>query len=499
MLTGLSNRRSRRGQAALFMTMTLTLSFGLIGLVVDLGWAYWRQEACLEAAQSAAMGGIMFALAPVNAPSSWPPATCNSSSAIICQATATACPTNLTYGTQTTDVKAACVYAQANGFMATGKQTVTIAANTGNPPTAGGVSTAYYITARVTEQVPLTFLAVIAGRTSSVVAAVATAGVISTPAGDCVYVLDPSGAAALNASNGVSVQSECGFWINSSNTTNALSVTGGSTLAALDSSTVNVVGITSTSNGGNVTPTPTRSSPALDPFLTRDVPLQRSVTSNHPYACSYGSTGGCAHTSTGTYVCDHGVAGGAGTTYNTGGSTVTLNPGVWCGGITIGNVSTVTFNPGVYILDGGGLSIGQGGGVSSATGTGVTFYSTGTNTGSTSTYRGITITNGVTTVQLSAPTSGSMAGLVYYQDPSLTTLPVSSNTTSIFAGGVSPMLAGSIYLPNTAINFSNGTSSSTASVGMVVYDAVFTGGAYFKHDGTNITSLGGTTRAGMVQ
>src|ERR1700722_4586838 len=220
---GLSIRPGQRGQAALFMTMTLTLSFGLIGLVVDLGWAYWRQEACLAAAQSAAMGGIRSAM---TSNTTWP-TTCTANSAVVCQATATACPTNLTPPmTATTDIQAACLYAWQNGFKATGKQNVTIAANIGNPPTASGVSTAYYITARTTEQVPLTFLAVIAGRTSSIVAAVATAGIISSPAGDCVYVLDPSANLALNASNGSSIQSECGYWINSSGAT-VLSITGG--------------------------------------------------------------------------------------------------------------------------------------------------------------------------------------------------------------------------------------------------------------------------------
>jgi len=54
-----------------------------------------------------------------------------------------------------------------------------------------------------------------------------------------------------------------------------------------------------------------------------------------------------------------------------------------------------------------------------------------------------------------------MAGLLFYQDPSLSP-GISAATTSAFAGGLS-------------------------------------GGAYFKHDGTNITSLGGATTAGMVQ
>ena len=490
MLTGLSNRPGQRGQAALFMTMTLTLSFGLIGLVVDLGWAYWRQEACLEAAQSAAMGGIRSAMSNN---STWP-TTCTATSTVVCQATATACPTNLIAPmTGATDVQAACLYAQQNGFKATGKQNVTIATNIGNPPTASGVATSYYITARVTEQVPLTFLAVIAGRTSSTVAAVSTAGVISSPAGDCVYVMDPSGA-ALNASNGVTVQSECGFWINSANTTDALSVTGGSALTALDSSSIDVVGIPSNANGGTITPTPTRTGAAADPFASRSVPYQPSAINGRTYACSYGTSGGCAHTSTANLGCDHGTVGGPPFTQSTYVASLTMNPGVYCGGISLGNVGAVTFNPGVYILNGGGMNLGGSGGISGGvTGTNVGFFDTGTNTS----YVGITIANGVNPT-LSANTSGSMEGLLFYQDPNLTPA-VSSTTTSSFAGGSSLVLAGSLYFLTTPINFSNGTSSSTSSVGMVVYDVTFTGGAYFKHDGTNITSLGGTTVAGMVQ
>jgi hypothetical protein len=491
MLTRLPSYNGRRGQAALFMTMTLTLSFGLVGLVVDLGWAYWRQEACLEAAQSAAMAGAMFAIANNT---TWPPAQCTSSSTVVCQSTPTACPTNLTIpSTPTTDVQSACLYAQQNGFKATGKQTVTIAANTGNPPTASGVATAYYVTAHTSEQVPLTFLAVIAGHTSTTVGATATAGVINNAAGDCVYVLDPSANLALNASNGVSIQSECGFWINSSGAT-ALSVIGGSTLTALDSTSIDLVGGYTNANGGTITPATTHSSPATDPFATRNVPLQRSASTAHTYACSYGSSGGCAHTSTSAYACDYGTVGGAGMTYSTGGSNVTLTPGVYCGGITAGNINSLVFSPGVYILDGGGMKLGSGGGISGGvTGTGVSFFNTGTN----ATYAAIQIINGANSA-LSAPTSGSMAGLLFYQDPSLNP-GISTATTSAFAGGVNLILAGSMYFVNTAINFSNGTSSSTSSVGMVVYDVTFTGGAYFKHDGTNITSLGGTTKAGMVQ
>lgn len=477
------NRRCERGQAALFMTMTLALTMGLIGLVVDLGWGYWRQEACRTAAQAAVRGAIMFA---INNNSTWPPSTCTSSSTIVCQSTPTACPSNLTLNTTpTTDVQSACLYAQQNGFIATGKQNVTIAANTGSPPTTSGVTTAYYVTARVSELVPLTFLSVIAHGVGDIVSARATAGVISHSAGSCVYVLAPTGNATLNASNGVSVQSQCGFWINSSGAT-ALSVTGGASLQATSSSAIDLVGGYTNANGGSISPTPTTTSAATDPFLSRNVPLQRAVTGAHTYSCNYPTGEGCAHTSTSTYACDYNSY--SQTSYV---ATLTVSPGVYCGGINIGNVGAVTFNPGVYILDGGGMNLGSSGGISSCTGTGVSFFDTGT----ASTYKGITIGNGVNPT-FTAPTSGSMAGLLFYQDPSLS-LTLNSTTMSTFQGGSDLDFGGSLYFPTTAITWDNGTNTNSAA--LVVYEVTFAGGAIFRTDTTGITSLGASATAGMVE
>ncbi len=49
------------GQAALMITISLPVTLGLIGLVVDVGWAYYREEACRTAAQSAAFAAAMAA------------------------------------------------------------------------------------------------------------------------------------------------------------------------------------------------------------------------------------------------------------------------------------------------------------------------------------------------------------------------------------------------------------------------------------------------------
>jgi hypothetical protein len=99
---------------------------------------------------------------------------------------------------------------------------------------------------------------------------------------------------------------------------------------------------------------------------------------------------------------------------------------------------------------------------------------------------------------MAANTTGSMQGIVIYQDPSLT-LANNSTTTSYLNGGTNLVIAGSIYLPTTTINYSNGTNSSTAATALVVYDVLFTGGTYFKHDGTNITALSGANKVGLVE
>lgn len=69
--------------------------------------------------------------------------------------------------------------------------------------------------------------------------------------------------------------------------------------------------------------------------------------------------GGIVTTPTG--VTSHGC------NFNNGGTTYTLNPGVYYGGWTIGNNVTLELNPGIYIMAGGGVSLGSGGSITSVT------------------------------------------------------------------------------------------------------------------------------------
>ena len=266
-----------------------------------------------------------------------------------------------------------------------------------------------------------------------------------------------------------------------SSSTSALSVIGGASLKALDSSQIVVHGGAAINNGGSTNPAPETSQPlTADPFAAKPVPWGSSA-STRTYECDYT---GCDHT-----TCDH-------TNYNWTSwvNQLTVSPGVYCGGLNIGNVNSVVFSPGVYIINGGGMNIGGSGGISGGvTGTGVLFFDTGT----TANYAGITLGNGVN-FTLSAPTSGSLAGILFYQDPGITA-PTGSNTVSNFDGGSNLFFTGTIYLPNTTLDFSNGTSTASTSTALVVKDLVFTGGAYFKPKIPNGRVLGGSSAVYWIE
>jgi len=134
-------------------------------------------------------------------------------------------------------------------------------------------------------------------------------------------------------------------------------------------------------------------------------------------------------------------------------------------------VTGVTFGAGNYIINGGGLSFG--GGITTS-GSGVMFYLTGTNAN----YASVTIANG-TTVTLSAPTSGTYQGILFYQNRSIT-----SASNADFAGGAVMNLTGTLYFPTTDVSYSNGTSGSGSTTAIVANQVSFSGGARINYDST---------------
>ncbi len=109
-------------------------------------------------------------------------------------------------------------------------------------------------------------------------------------------------------------------------------------------------------------------------------------------------------------------------------SSTTIMPGAYCGGLEVGGSASVTLEPGIYILKDGPLIIR---GNATIIGEGVGFYFEGDTS---------VFDFGVSTqVSLSAPKSGSMAGILFFEDrnaPDLRTFTIRSKDAQKFEGVV---------------------------------------------------------------
>jgi len=247
----------------------------------------------------------------------------------------------------------------------------------------------------------------------------------------CVIALDPtvSGAATTQGTAQV-VLNGCSLYDNSSSGS-ALTVGGSGTISA---ESVNVVG--GISGQSSITTT--------DGIYSGQGPI------NDPYAdASYPSFSGCSQNNF------------------TAKDTVTINPGVYCGGIALNAGANVTMTPGIYVLDRGSLTVNGG---ATLTGTGVTLVFTSSNGHN---YASATI-NGGATVNLTAPTSGPTAGIVLFGDRLMT-----ADTPFKLNGGSSEVFRGAIYLPAAAVTFSGGASSDNGCMQLIGNTVTFVGNSNF--------------------
>ena len=133
---------SRRGQALLMMSFAITAMFGIMALVVDVGWANYRKQAAQAAADSAAAAAVGAAIVKqLNVCGNG--LGCYPTTPYSCPATPP--------GTAATNIDSACMMAAVNGFTTSGNQAVNVYANLGNPPTVNGAVGVYWVTVIVTE------------------------------------------------------------------------------------------------------------------------------------------------------------------------------------------------------------------------------------------------------------------------------------------------------------------------------------------------------------
>jgi hypothetical protein len=390
--------------------------FGVLGLTVDMGWAYFRKQAAQSAAEAAALAAVQAAL------QSSPGSIDCTSTSVVCQSP-TPCPNPIS-NPPTNNLQSGCLYAKDNGFQVTsgGRQNVTMAAGTGAAPTTSGVSSSYWVTVRVTETLPQAFSAVLGNRLATV-SARATAIIASGQPG-CIYIMDPTASGALSMSGTPALVATCGVYVNS-NSPSALSGNGTPILTASD---INIVG--GYSFGGTLHPTtPTTGvSPTPDPlaYLQPPDPTGMPVRSTSQVTIS-------------------------------GWSITTLLPGIYKGGISVMN-GTAIFSPGTYVIEGGGISTQNSN--STITGVGVTIYNTCSNSpgscSSTSDYAGFSL-SGNSTVALGAPLTGNYAGILIMEDRSI---PVNTYSDT-FGGGSTATYVGTIYAPKASLTM-YGNAATTA-------------------------------------
>ena len=160
--------------------------------------------------------------------------------------------------------------------------------------------------------------------------------------------------------------------------------------------------------------------------------------------------------------------------------TVTLSPGIYCGGLTVIGSGNATLSPGTYYMDGGGLVGGLGLSVllgGTVTGTGVTIVLTASNP--LVNLPGLSLLG---TINLTAPSSGPYAGLVVYEDrPAL--LGVVPGLSLTFTGGAAVNLIGTIYAPHSVVTYAvNGGATHTGQCTRLIADTIAfaAGGASFS-------------------
>jgi len=267
--------------------------------------------------------------------------------------------------------------------------------------------------------------------------------------GSCLYALDPSADRSFQIAGAQSVYTACGVVVEST-ASDAFEMEGSETLYLENHSQVGVVGGAQL-NGQTL----------LDTLSNTDVQPVTISSPGDPLATLAAPTGG---TIVGTSPTYHDM--------NSQPPNDTILPGVYCGGLTIGNTNGTAFtmSPGVYVMAGGGLTLDS---QAVVNGTGVTVYNTssaGWGCSQSYSYKPITI-SGQVTANLSAPTTGSFGGILFFGDrSSCTTL---GSCEDQINGGSTAVLNGVLYFPRDELMI---TGCNASGYLMLVADKIYING-----------------------
>lgn len=416
--------RDEDGSATLIAAFGMVAILGFLALAVDVGQLRYQKRGLQKAADAAALASVLEM------------SYCDGT--LACGVMQTAAKSAMVENGLTPDnIVTACGTVPSTGL--------TLMINHG--PCAKGASDPNYGKTSSVEvlvmQAQPTIFAKVLGLSTGTVGARAEAS--TTGGTNCIFALDPTGSGALTVQGLASITSPCGIMVESSSNS-ALSC---AVLGVITASAINVVG-------------------GVSNFLCAIAPVPKTSASvpkpADPLAYLAAPTmPGCGISTSSPY---HGA--GSTVTVGFGQSATFFADGAYCGGITVQSGGTAVFQPGVYALTSnnggatklpGGLTIDLGTNVS---GTGVTFYNYGPSGGITFLAPSLSLAG----VRLVAPTSGSYAGILFFQ-PSNNT----NGATLLGSTVYNTILEGAYYFPKAKVTFC--FSGPVNYNILVAYDIVF--------------------------
>jgi hypothetical protein len=322
---------------------------------------------------------------------------------------------------------AATTDATRNGYTDGGFITLT----TASPPTSGTYANdPGYVEVTITEQVLTRFLfGASAGRTAITVRAVA--GVARSGSGQAVIVTRPSGKTTLTLSGSATFTVTGGGTNINTSDNDAISIASGQLTATFHRVTGNV----KPGDAAQMSPAPTTGvAAAADPFLSLPGP---STTGVPVYA--------------GQTITN---------------ATVTLNPGIYSGLVSVGNLGIARLNPGTYIFRAGLTTTGTGSLVLAGTG-GVLLYNANASYPAAGGSCGSLSLAGTGTMTLAASKTGSYAGMLVFQHRTC-----AGGAAITVRTGTS--LSGTIYVPAATLTMTIASNVTIASQ-IVAYELVVGG------------------------
>lgn len=408
-------RRCEGGNVLMTFALSITVLLGAAGLGTEVASWYSLRRTMQNAADLGAAGGALFLKTYLASE-------------------------NSTYdGYAKNEAKSATAY---HGFT-NGSNNTTVTVNI--PPLSGSYTGSSYqhLAVEVIVSQPATALFSGLFLSSGPTIRARAVGLVNVSNGDCLYSLNPTAAQAFSLSGTGTVNIDCGIAVDSnataSNCNNANQASNASTYIN-GSATVTATSLTTR---GNDCATGSGS------FTTPNTQTGTNPPAN-PYGTNWGTSASALTPPTGTA--------NFGSFSDSPSSTSTLQPGIYS---DISITGTATLTSGVYFVEGGNVSL-----TGTVTGTGVTLVLTGTSPGSSSVG---TMSLGASnaSINLTAPTSGTYAGMAIIQDPNAAqdTFNGGGNcqtNCNYMQGGPNTNITGVVYFPSGNLSFS-GTPNLASS------------------------------------